>query len=432
MAKDGENKTFTVSMVPLDSIEESTSKERSSEELFNLRRRISLFPLLKWPVSVDQLMVGDAEPGELLESLSLAAKKQKDLVRTVDKSLADIIKKDSESKVSFEEINELLHMGLFELKGVMRDEIYLQIMRRINSSKDECTTLSLWKMMVCVSGAFPPSKGLCPYVTRWLESMIRGESKDGPSSTLKCVFRACECNFNVLKISGPRGYSTCVDDVRFWFSESVSHVPVFGNSLKEIYGEPGLIVEVDGFKIPKLVVKLVELIKDLNGYKKEGVFRVSGDLQQVFRLKVLLSRNPDEIDCREFKDAAVPCSTLKLWMRVLQVPLIPENLYARVLVARNDQKRLAAILEDGVPTENYSVIRFICNFLIDLAGEEHRESTKMTLDNFSMIFAPCFMRCPLSASALEVLRRSSEERQALRQIFDHFISIIKNQKKHKI
>lgn len=408
------NRTFTVSMLPLESMNDTTTVEKDPKLIFNLRRKIPMIPLIKRNVTVEELMVWDTVP--LRESLCLSAKNFTDLVKTVDKIITGIVMRNN-SSVPYESINELLHIGLFEHNGAMRDEIYLQVMRRINGSQGELEEKCLWKVMICVTAAFPPSKGIWKFITRWFDS----RSLSDPF--IKKIIKLCHCNLYVFRISGPRGYSITVEDVKFWYDDSHSKTPLFGVELDVIFSDPNLLEDFEGMKIPKIVIKLIYMIRKLNGFKKEGIFRVSGDLQQVFRLKMLLSKDCDNVNIEPFNDVSVPCSVLKLWMRVLRSPLIPDNLYSQVLMARNNPKKLSLILEESLPRSNYAVISYICNFLIEISQPEHQELTKMTLDNFSMIFAPCFMRCPLTASALEVLRRSGEERQVLKEIFNHFISI---------
>lgn len=409
------NKSFSVSMMPMEAIIDNQNSENDPKKIFNLHRKIPIIPLLKRNVTVEELMTWDTDP--LKESLSFNAKKLKDLVKTVDKILSEIGKKDS-SCVTYESINELLHIGIFEHNGLMRDEIYLQLMRRIDGATSAGTDVDyLWKLMICVTAAFPPSKGSFKYIAQWFDTRTLKDL------FIKQTIKLCHCNLYVFRISGPRGYSTLVEDVKFWFDEAYSKVPLFGTELTTIYADPSLLEDFDGMKIPKIVVKLIGMIKNLNGFKKEGIFRISGDLQQVYRLKSLLSQDCDNADITEIKDASVPCSTLKLWMRVLRSPLIPDNLYFQFLVARNNPKKIATLLEESLPRPNYAIISYICKFLLELAQPEHCELTKMTLENFSMIFAPCIMRCPLTASALEILRRAGEERQVLAEIFNHFILI---------
>ena len=409
---------FTVSMLPLKSIHEYSNIERDYSNLFNLHRRMSIFPLLKKSVAVEELMSCSTDP--LKESLCLVAKEYKDLVKTIDKTIGEIFKNGT-LNIQYVLINELLHLGLFEKHGALVDEIYLQIMRRINGDKQ---SEILWKLMICVTDTFPPSKGMSPYILKWFNEF----NFSGTSPSLDLAIKRCHCNFNVFWISGPRAYKTAIEDVKFWVDESINKVPIFGNELEEIYANASLLEDLDGIKVPKILIKLTEMIRELNGFKKEGIFRISGDLQQVYKLKILLSKAPydsDKIDVKSFKDASVPCSTMKLWLRVLKSPLIPDDLYTQFLICRKNPQKLTFLLEEQLPKPNYFVIFYICSFLIELAAKEHQEYTKMSLDNFSMIFAPCFMRCPLTSSALEVLRRSSQEREVLREIFNHFISIKK-------
>lgn len=408
------NRNFIVSMLPLESISDTKNVEKDPKIIFNLHRSMPMIPLIKRNVTIEELMTWD--PAPLKESLSFSAKSFKDLIRTIDKILSEVAKKDP-SSIPYESINELLHIGLFEQNGFVRDEIYLQLMRRLNDVSTGNNFKFLWRLIICVTAAFPPSNGIFKFINQWFNTCNLTES------FIKQAVKVCHCNLYVFRISGPRGYSTSIEDVKFWYDEAHAKVPLFGVELNEIYADLNLLEEVNGAKIPKIVVKLIEMIKNLNGYQKEGVFRVSGDLQQVFRLKILLAKDCDSADIKSIKDASVPCSALKLWMRVLRSPLIPDNLYSVFLEARSNPEKLSILLEENISRSNYAVISYICNFLIDISQPEHQEFTKMTLDNFSMIFSPCFMRCPLTASALEVLRRAGEERQVLKDIFNHFISI---------
>ena len=412
-SRKGDCNGFTVSMLPLGSLHEPSVLERDYKVLFNLHRRVPIFPLLKRYVTVDELMSWSSDP--LKESLSLTAKQLKDSVKTIDKIIGELV---SNPKLQYDHANELLHMGLFENNGALVDEIYLQIMRRINGNNH---SEILWKLMICVTDSFPPSKGLSLYIFKWFNNFNFTRS----SASINRVIKRCHCNFNVFKISGPRAYKTTLEDVKFWIDESIHKFPIFGNELEDIYKDSNSIEELDGIKLPKIVIKLTGMIRELNGFKKEGIFRISGDLQQVFKLKILLSKDSDEIYLKLFKDPSVPCSLLKLWMRVLRSPLFPDDLYTQFLIFRRNPQKLASLLEEQLPRPNYFVIYYICSFLIELSAEKHQEFTKMSLDNFSMIFAPCFMRCPLTSSALEILRRSSEEREVLREVFNHFISIKK-------
>lgn len=416
MRNQGNCNNFTVSMLPVETLNEILIDERDHKNLFNLNRRFQFFPLLKQTITVEELMTWNSDP--LKESLCISARKFKDSIRIIDKIIGEIVLINS-GNIDYDLINELLHMGQFEHKGALVDEIYLQIMRRINGKN---TSEILWKLMICVTDSFPPSKGMSPYILQWFDGFNSNES----FSILNQAVQRCDCNFYVFRISGPRAYNTTMDDIKFWIDESLNKIPIFGNELDKIYGDSSLIFELNGRKIPKIIIKLTEMIRQLNGFKKEGIFRISGDLQQVYQLKISLSKDSDKIDFKSYKDASVPCSTLKLWMRVLRSPLIPDSLYTKFLISRKNSQMLSELLEEQLPKSNYYVIYYICTFLIELASEEHQQFTKMSLDNFSMIFAPCFMRCPLTASALEVLRKSTEEREVMREIFNHFISIKMN------
>ena len=76
-------------------------------------------------------------------------------------------------------------------------------------------------------------------------------------------------------------------------------------------------------KVPKIIISLSEAVKRLGGFSVEGVFRVPGDTEQVYDLRIQLDKGNYEINV---DDPNTPASLLKLWLRELEEPLIPVNL----------------------------------------------------------------------------------------------------------
>jgi Rho GTPase-activating protein 39 len=104
-----------------------------------------------------------------------------------------------------------------------------------------------------------------------------------------------------------------------------------------------------GERVPRILTTLCEAIFRLNGHKSEGIFRyvvvthththslshcatnnhslvrsVPGDTEKVQHLRVLIDNNDYSLEGTEEPNA--PASLLKLWLRELAEPLIPNEL----------------------------------------------------------------------------------------------------------
>jgi hypothetical protein len=102
-------------------------------------------------------------------------------------------------------------------------------------------------------------------------------------------------------------------------------------------------------------------------------------------------------------DPNVPSSLLKLWLRELSDPLIPDEFYPACIAVGQKmdfkEKEAECILEakeiiSGLPDINRAVCKYMFDFLKLMAQPENQPFTKMTAANIAMVFAPNFVRCP--------------------------------------
>ncbi len=388
-------------------------------------------------------------------------------------------------------LNGLIHAALFQEAGRLRDELYWQVLKHLHSNPNRDQVEEAWKLLSCLTASFPASKLLTPFLTGELAraaDRFEGSFRDD-------YYAGSEANLWMFSITGPRGYVTTLTDISIWFNE-VRHLNrLFGVRLTEITEWVDLIKggSTDSSKdsrigstnnqntgnynqsksnsqnninynrssitdgqnnskstseyghtnnqvssterIPKIVLQLTEMIINLDGPRREGIFRISGDLQQVLHLKTLLSvpgvrltytEQEAVVEANGYEvrvhDPAVPCSLLKLWLRVLREPLLPDPLYSLLLDSRHDPVALKLLLlnpqQHQLPAPNHALLRFLLRFLRELA-QDHHSTTKMDLTNFGMIFAPCLMRCPIK-SAQQVMEQSKLERELMSQLFMTF------------
>lgn len=97
----------------------------------------------------------------------------------------------------------------------------------------------------------------------------------------------------------------------------------------------------------------------------------------------------------EPSDAHVPANLLKLWLRELYEPLIPDTLYPEC-VAEPMTPRRACDLVLRLPTLHRLVLCYLIRFLQVFNKPDVIQHTKMDASNLAMVFAPNCLRCMAS------------------------------------
>ena len=113
-------------------------------------------------------------------------------------------------------------------------------------------------------------------------------------------------------------------------------------------------------KVPIILPFLADGIIALGGLQAEGIWRISGDNDTMSELKVRIDRgyyNLEGID-----DCHVPASLLKLWLRELEDPLIPESMYNECLESASDPEKVVATVK-RLPTINRRVMLFVVSLM---------------------------------------------------------------------
>jgi Rho GTPase-activating protein 39 len=91
-------------------------------------------------------------------------------------------------------------------------------------------------------------------------------------------------------------------------------------------------------------------------------------------------------------DCHVPASLLKLWLRELEEPLIPERLYNDCLACANDPEKVVDMVKQ-LPTINRRVILFVISLLQLFLQDSIQSVTKMNSINLALVMAPNLLRC---------------------------------------
>jgi hypothetical protein len=128
----------------------------------------------------------------------------------------------------------------------------------------------------------------------------------------------------------------------------------------------------------------------LGGTKAEGIFRVPGDGDSVSDLKLRIDKGTYTLDGVD--DPHVLASLMKLWLRELCDPLVPEEMYNECITNSKDPTACVQLVE-RLPTINRRVILFVISFLQLFLEERIQSTTKMTPANLALVMAPNLLRC---------------------------------------
>ena len=142
--------------------------------------------------------------------------------------------------------------------------------------------------------------------------------------------------------------------------------------------------------MPIILPFLSDGILALGGTKAEGIFRIPGDGDTVSELKIRIERgfyNLEGVD-----DPHVPASLLKLWMRELCDPLVPNELYNDCVACARDPEACVQMVS-RLPTINRRVVLFVVSFLQLFLDDKIQGVTKMTAANLALVMAPNLLRC---------------------------------------
>lgn len=279
-----------------------------------------------------------------------------------------------------EEERWLLGEGLAH--GELRDEIYCQLMKQLSGNPNPESVFKGWQMLCVLLIAFPPSKNFETYLRSFIQQRI--SQSEG---RVDVMAKHCLRRLSAISKKGPRGKPPSVAEIET-ASDAAFNPSTFGESLDAVMRLQGR--NYPNEKIPIILPFLADGILALGGTKCEGIFRVPGDSDLVSELKIRIDRGYYTLE--NVDDPHVLASLLKLWLRELMDPLVPEELYNDCITAAAEPTSCIAIVR-RLPTINRRVVLFIISFLQLFLEEKVLANTKMTAANMALVMAPNLLRC---------------------------------------
>lgn len=169
----------------------------------------------------------------------------------------------------------------------------------------------------------------------------------------------------------------------------------------------------EGNTVPSFVRLCVEAV-DKKGLDVDGIYRVSGNLAVVQKLRFLVDREravtsdgryvfPQQpgqegrldLDSAEWEDIHVVTGALKLFLRELPQPLVPPLMlphFRAALELSNSEQCLSKIQEliDLLPKPNHDTLQYLLEHLCRVIA--HSDQNRMTAHNLGIVFGPTLFR----------------------------------------
>ncbi|XP_031221159.1 protein FAM13B isoform X2 [Mastomys coucha] len=143
-------------------------------------------------------------------------------------------------------------------------------------------------------------------------------------------------------------------------------------------------------EVPFIVRHVVDYIEEHGGLEQQGLFQVNGNAETVEWLRQRYDSG-EEVDLVKEADVPSAISLLRFFLQELPEPVIPGSLHIHLLQLSQDYNnedefgRKLRFLLQQLPPVNYSLLKFLCRFLANVAS--HHEET-WSANSLAAVFGP--------------------------------------------
>ncbi|XP_032928802.1 protein FAM13B isoform X2 [Catharus ustulatus] len=143
-------------------------------------------------------------------------------------------------------------------------------------------------------------------------------------------------------------------------------------------------------EVPFIVRHVVDYIEEHGGLEQEGLFQVNGNAETVEWLRQRYD-NGEDVDLVKEADVPSAISLLRFFLQELPEPVIPGSLHIHLMQLSQDYNnedefgRKLRFLLQQLPPVNYSLLKFLCKFLTNVAS--HHEEI-WSASSLAAVFGP--------------------------------------------
>ncbi|XP_036060274.1 protein FAM13B isoform X1 [Onychomys torridus] len=142
--------------------------------------------------------------------------------------------------------------------------------------------------------------------------------------------------------------------------------------------------------VPFIVRHVVDYIEEHGGLEQQGLFQVNGNAETVEWLRQRYDSG-EEVDLVREADVPSAISLLRVFLQELPEPVIPGGLHTHLMQLSQDYNnedefgRKLRFLLQQLPPVNYSLLKFLCRFLANVAS--HHEEI-WSANSLAAVFGP--------------------------------------------
>ncbi|KAL3836942.1 hypothetical protein ACJMK2_022345 [Sinanodonta woodiana] len=225
-----------------------------------------------------------------------------------------------------------------------------------------------------------------------------------------------DCGFEAHKKCSEKVPNDCMPDIKH---------------LKSLFGaDLTTVVKAHQTPVPVVVEKCVKEIEQ-RGLNVEGLYRVAGLHDDVEEIRMAFDKDTEtaDISAAKYEDINTITSVLKLYFRLLPIPLVTFEAYKIIIdgfrqpgISEEDK---AKVLKDGLaalPTAHSQTLKYLFAHLVRVT--EKKSKNMMGAPNLAIIFAPTLMRSPESlGDPLKGLQYAALEQRAIEMMLTQYKDI---------
>ncbi|KAL8597793.1 hypothetical protein ACOMHN_004908 [Nucella lapillus] len=224
------------------------------------------------------------------------------------------------------------------------------------------------------------------------------------------------CKYTCHKKCSARSISACRGSSN---DQNASNAKVFGATLCSLLR--------DGDKIPLVVERLINAV-EMHGLFTEGLYRKSAAAPKARELRALLEADYELVMLDEYPVHTLT-TVMKAFFRELPEPVLSFELYDEFLRGaeikdRKEQVQCMFAVIEKLPKANYDLFERLTFHLAKVAM--HEESTKMSVNGLSIIFAPCLLRSNKKIQAQESLNQIPKQTSCIEVILSEELATVRS------
>ncbi|XP_033733399.1 N-chimaerin-like isoform X1 [Pecten maximus] len=211
-----------------------------------------------------------------------------------------------------------------------------------------------------------------------------------------------DCGFEAHKKCSEKVPNDCMPDIKF---------------VKNLYGaDLTTVVKARNTPIPVVVEKCIKEIES-RGLDSEGLYRIAGLHDEVEGIRMAFDKDGEntDISVNKYDDINSITSVLKLYFRLLPIPLLTFDAYKFIIdvIKRDDvrSRELIIKLKEGLsilPPAHYQTLKYLLAHLIRVT--EKKSKNMMGSDNLAIVFAPTLMRSPDTNPMISLMAAQFEQK----------------------